>query len=422
MDGFEKIEITKGVNLIYVENKKFKTNLVSVYIKRPLVRGEATKNALLPYVLKSGSKGYENQVEISKMLDELYGSKLVASVGKKGERHIMSFKLVMTNDKFIEEDIFEKGMAFLKDVVFNPLVQDGGFKQEYFDIEAQNLRDAIRGRMNDKAHYAVERCIENMCSGENYSIHEDGYEQDIDLIDRKNLYEHYVNVINTSPIDVLVVGDIEKDRVVSSIKSLFEGKIADDRELVEIPEEDVYKIPEKKKEVTEHFDVAQGKVCIGFRTNIHFTDDEYYPLALYSSILGGGAHSKMFLNIREKESLCYYIYSSIEKYKALMFIASGIEIENYEKALKLIEREMTDMKKGRISDEEMENSKNAIVNSLRSMTDSIGSLSEFYYGQLVSGVFETPEQMIEKIRAVTKEEVTKASQKIKMDTVYFLRD
>ena len=422
MEGFEKMEIKKGINLIYVENKKFKTNLVSVYIKRPLVREEATKNALLPYVLKSGSKGYENQVEISRMLDELYGSKLVASVGKKGERHIMSFRLVMTNDKFIDEDIFEKGMDFLKDIIFNPLMQDGGFKHEYFDIEAQNLRDAIRGRINDKAHYAVERCIEEMCSGENYSIHEDGYEDDIDLIDRNSLYEHYENVISTSPVDVLVVGDIERDRVISSIKSLFDGNIADDRELVEIPEEEVYKIPEKKKEITEHFDVTQGKVCIGFRTNIHFTDKEYYPLALYSSILGGGAHSKMFLNIREKESLCYYIYSSIEKYKALMFISSGIEIENYEKALKLIDKEMTDMKKGRISDEEMENSKNAIVNSLMSMTDSIGALSEFYYGQLMSGIFETPEQMIQKIKAVTKAEVAEASKKIKMDTVYFLRD
>jgi len=422
VQNYEKIEIQKGVNLIIVKTDKFKTNLVSVYIKRPLNREEATKNALLPYVLKCGSKNYKSQVEISKKLDELYGSNLVAGVGKKGEKHILSFKLVMTNDRYIDEAIFEDGLMFMKDMIFDPLLEEGAFSRGYFDVEAQNLRDAIRGRVNDKAYYAVERCVEEMCKGENYSIHEDGYEEDIEKITPQNLYSHYRELIGTSPIDMLVVGDIDSKRAEAAARSFFEGVLEKDRELIAIPEEQVYNIPAEVKNITESMDITQGKLCMGFRTNIHYLDPEYYPLAVYASVLGGGPHSKMFLNIREKESLCYYIYASVEKYKGLMLISSGIEFENYEKALELIRKELSDMSAGSITQLEMDNSKSAMTNSIRSMADSINGLSEFYYGQLVSGVFETPEEMIEKISSVSVEDVVRASEKIKMDTIYFLKN
>ncbi|SHJ56052.1 EF-P 5-aminopentanol modification-associated protein YfmF [Tepidibacter formicigenes] len=420
MDNVERINLGNGINLTFIDTNKFKTNLVSVYIQRPLDKKEVTKNALIPIVLKNGSQNYKSQREISRKLDNLYGSSIFADVTKKGERQILSFKLLVTNDSYLDEDIFEEGLKFLNDIINNPLVEEDGFNKEYVEIEKNNLKDRIRSRINDKSKYALERCIEEMCKNEKFSINENGYEEDLNSIDKKNLYQHYKNIMKTSPIDIVVAGNLDKEKVIKNIKNIF--KFERQKNIITIPREEIYNNPNTVKNILDKMDVTQGKIVLGFRTNIDFKEEKYYSLMVYSNILGGGPHSKLFMNVREKASLCYYVYSMVEKYKSIMFISSGIEIQNYYKALDLIKNEVSKMEKGEISQEEIENSKNSIINSIRSVSDSLNSLSDFYYSQGVSGSNETLDSIMKKIRKVTMDEIVDVSKSIKLDTIYFLRN
>lgn len=419
MKNIEKISLGDGLNLTLVNIDKFKTNLVNIYLQRPLNREEVTKNSLIPDILKSGSENFKSQREISKKLDNLYGSNIYADVSKKGERQILSFKLSITNDDYLDESVFKEGIEFLNDIIYNPLVDKNGFKKEYVDIEKNNLRDRIKGRINDKAKYAVERCIEEMCKNEKFSIYEYGYEEDLDSINGENLYEHYKNIIKTSPIEIVVSGKFDKDKIINIIKNVFN---IERENIIQIPKEEINLKPENIKNIVDKMDVTQGKIVLGFRTNIDFKDERYYPLMVYSSILGGGPHSKLFLNVREKESLCYYIYSMMEKYKSIMLVSSGIEIQNYDKALELIKNELEKIKNKEISQEEIKNSKSSLINSIKSITDSLNGLSDFYYSQGIAESNETLDSIMEKINKVTIDDIVDVSKNIQLDTVYFLRN
>lgn len=417
MIGYEKINIGHGINLMLINKENYKTNIATIYIKRPLKREEVTMNSLLPSVLKSGTKDYPSQREITVKMQELYGSNLGASVDKTGERQIMSFRLYTTADEFLPEPIFEEAFDILKKVVLDPKTIDDGFDPKFVDIEKENLREDINAKINNKGHYAVEKCIEHMCEGEPFSISEDGYIDDLDGINEKNLYKHYLNVIESSEIDIVIAGSFDRKKVIEIIQNTFSIK----REsIIETKNEEIYKKPEPKF-VEENLDITQGKLVMGFRTNMDFKNEKYYSLLMYSAILGGGAHSKMFLNIREKESLCYSIYSTLEKMKGLMFISAGIEISDYDKALELIYKEIDDMKNGNISKQEMENSRSYLVSNLRALNDSLSSLTDFYYNMSIQNTNRSLDDVIELVKKVKTEDVVEVAQDIYLDTVYFLK-
>lgn len=416
MNGYEKINITDGINLMLIPKENFKTDIVTIYLKRQLSREEATKNSLLPSVLKSAVRGYDSPIKISKRLQELYGTNIGVSTDKMGERQVMSFRMYAAADMFLPENIFEDAFDMLRETVFDPYITESGFVKQYVDIEKQNLKEDILAKINNKAHYALERCIETMCESEPYSISEDGYIEDLDSIDEKNLFEHYKQVIKTSPIDIVVAGSFDKDKIVEAVKRMIQ---IEDYKPVQVKDEEIYKIPETRY-VSEAMDVAQGKLVMGFRTNTAYSDENYYSLLMYSVVLGGGAHSKLFNNIREKHSLCYSIHSSLEKLKGLMFISAGIEIQNYDRTLKLINAELEDMKNAVITDEELSNSKSYITNNLRSLNDSLSSLIDFYYSMSLQSNNRTLEEIIAIINDITIDQIQDISKNIYLDTVYFL--
>lgn len=418
MESIKKIEIKKGLNLMMIPSDNFKTNIVSIYIQRPLSRDEVTMNSLLPSVLKCGTSKYKTPKELTIKMDELYGSGIGVDVEKKGEKQILTFRLYTTADEYLPEPIFQEALGVLRDVLLDPYKEEGVFKKEYLDVEKENLKERVLGKINNKNRYAIERCVEEMCNEEAYSIDEEGYIEDLPKISSEELYSHYKHVIKTSPIDIVVAGSMDMEKTLEIVKEVMDFER---EEIIEIPKEKIEKIPSQVKNIVEEMEVTQGKLVLGYRTNVDYASSDYYGLLMYSTVLGGGAHSKMFLNIREKESLCYYIFSALEKQKGLMFISSGIEVVNYEKALKLIEKEMDDMKNGRISDEEIQNSKKYIVNSLKSARDSLTGLSDFYYNQHISKTNETLNSIMEKIEKVNKEDIIKASEKIYLDTSYFLK-
>ncbi|WFD09163.1 EF-P 5-aminopentanol modification-associated protein YfmF [Tepidibacter hydrothermalis] len=419
MHKVERINLGDKINLTFIGVDKFKTNLISVYMQRPLDKKEVTKNALIPNILKSGSNKFKSQREISKKLDNLYGAGIYADIAKKGDMQILSFKMSITDETYLDEKILKESLIFLNDMINDPLVEDGGFNKEYVDIEKNNLSDKIKSRINDKSRYALERCIEEMCKDEKFSIYEYGYEEDIESINEKNLYDHYKNIIKTSPIDIVIAGNLDKDKVLEYIKNIFKFEREN---VIDIVGDNNIGTVESVKNVVDKMDVTQGKITLGYRTNIDYKDDRYYSLMVYSSILGGGPHSKLFVNVREKESLCYYVYSMIEKYKSIMFISSGIEIDKYDKAIELIGEQLEKIKKSEISNEEIVNSKNSIINSINSVRDSLNSLSDFYYSQGISGVNENLDSIMKKIENVEIKDVVDVSSDITLDTVYFLRN
>lgn len=416
----KKINLGKDINLTLIPAEKFKSNLVSIYIQRNLDREEATKNALLPTIITSGCTKYPSLREISNKLDDLYGSSMYGDVSKRGEKQVITFKIISTNERYLDEKIFTNVIEFFNDVLNDTLVVDGGFNKEYLDIEKTNLKDRIQAKINDKSRYALERSFEEMCKGERFSISEIGYEEDLEKIDAKDLYEHYKNIIKTSPIDIVIEGDFNEEEVVNVISKNFSFERD---EIIDIPREQFTKDITEVNIVEENMDITQGKLVMGYRTNIDYKDESlYYPLVVGSSVLGGGPHSKMFINIREKESLCYYIYSSVEKYKSILYISSGIEAQNYEKTVDLIKKQIEAIKQGEISSDEIENSKSGLINSMKSLADSIGGMSDFYFAQTMGGTNTTIDKMIKNINKVEVKDIVKSFEKIELDTIYFLRN
>lgn len=416
MKGYEKININKGINLMLIPRDNYKTNIVTVYLKRPLNKDEVTKNSLIPSVLKSATVGYPNPVAIAKKLQDLYGSAVGVSVDKMGEKQVLSFRMYCVGDMYLPEPVFEDSLAMLKEIILNPLTKNDGFIKEYVDIEKTILEEDIKSKINNKGHYAVEKCIEHMCVDEPFSISEDGYIEDLDKIDEKNLFAHYKNIIETSPIDIVVAGSFDREKIIETVKSKFNF---DRKELVKIEKEEIYFKPVAAY-VREEMDVNQGKLVLGFRTNMDYKDEKYYNLMMFSAILGSGAHSKLFLNVREKHSLCYSIYSSLEKLKGLMLISAGIEISDYDRVLELISKELGDMKEGNISTEELTNSKKFIINNLKSLNDNLSALTNYYYSMSVQDSNRTIEDIIDIVNKVEIKDIVEIGKQIYLDTVYFL--
>ena len=418
MKNLKTLEIGKNVKLTLIPESKFKTNLISVYIQRKLDRNEVTKNALLPGILKSGCNKYKTLGQLTNREEELYGSYLHAGASKRGESQVLGFSILSVNEKYLDEKILGQCIEFLNEIINNPLVIDGGFNEEYLNIEKEILKDSIMSIINDKGNYAMKRTNEIMFEGEPYSINGKGYIEDLDTIDRVGLYEHYKEVLKTSPIEIMIEGEFEETEVVELIKEKFQF---DRGNIIDIPKEEYYKEVDKVKEVKETMDIAQGKLVMGYRCNVDYLDEEkYYSLLLGSRILGGGADSKLFINVREKESLCYTIYSTIQKSKSTMMVCSGIEAQNYEKTVNLVKEQVQKLKDGDITESEISNAKIAFINSLNSLNDEIGRISDFYFSQSISKNKSDLDQIKNMINKSTKEDIVEAVKNIELDTIYFL--
>lgn len=418
MKNLKTLEIGKNVKLTLIPESKFKTNLISVYIQRKLDRNEVTKNALLPGILKSGCNKYKTLGQLTDREEELYGSYLHAGASKRGESQVLGFSILSVNEKYLDEKILGQCIEFLNEIINNPLVIDGGFNEEYLNIEKEILKDSIMSIINDKGNYAMKRTNEIMFEGEPYSINGKGYIEDLDTIDRVGLYEHYKEVLKTSPIEIMIEGEFEETEVVELIKEKFQF---DRGNIIDIPKEEYYKEVDEVKEVKENMDIAQGKLVMGYRCNVDYLDEEkYYSLLLGSRILGGGADSKLFINVREKESLCYTIYSTIQKSKSTMMVCSGIEAQNYEKTVNLVKEQVQKLKDGDITESEISNAKIAFINSLNSLNDEIGRISDFYFSQSISKNKSDLDQIKNMINKSTKEDIVDAVKDIQLDTIYFL--
>lgn len=414
----ERIKLGNGIYLNAIKTEKFKSSLLSLYFVRPLNRDEATKNALIPLVLKQGTKDYPNSLEIQKKLEELYGSNLSASINKRGDRHILRFTMEWANGDYLGDNEYNyETIQMLKSIVYEPFTVGNAFKTKYVLGEKQVLKRRIQSKINNKRAYAIERCIEEMCKKEKFSTSTLGYIEDLENIDEINLYEYYKQVLETSPIEIFYVGNYDEE-FIQYLKTSF---AMEREEIISIPKEEIIGSVQTKKMISEEFDINQGKLVIGYRAGIHYEDRLYNGLIMANDILGGGPNSKLFKNVREEASLAYYINSKVSKYNSIMLIDSGIEFENFQKTIEIIREQIADMKEGRFTEDDMEVSKKSIRTSTESITDNTFLISEFFFSQILSGDSRSLEQIILDFEAVTKDEVIEASNRIVPDTIYFMK-
>lgn len=415
-----KQDIDDGVTLNLINTSKFKTNLISIYFLRPLKRDEVTKNALIPLILKRGTSKYKSFLEIQKKLEELYGSNLSIDVNKKGERQVLRFTIEGPDSNYINStDLLKEQLNMLFEIINNPLIESDSFSEKYVEQEKVNLKRRIEGRINNKKQYAIDRCIEEMCKNEDFRLYKYGYVEDINNINPQNLYRHYKEIITKSPIHISVVGNINEDNAIKSVKEVLNFSRGD---IINIPREEIFKEVDSINKVFDEMDVNQGKLTLGYRTNIPYEDKLYEAFLVANNILGGGPNSKLFINVREKASLAYYVYSKSYKYKSIMIIASGIEFGNYKKSLDIIKEQVNELKSGRFDQKDIVNAKNSLITSIKSMTDSNFSISEFYLSQEISRENRSIDDIIEKIKSVSKDDIIKAAEKITLDTIYFLKN
>ncbi|WFA09621.1 insulinase family protein [Tissierella sp. Yu-01] len=413
----KRIKLGNGIYLNLIQTSKFKSNLLSYYFVRPLKREEVTKNSLVPLVLKRGTEALNTSIQIEKEFEEMYGANYSSAVNKRGERHIIRFTAEWANGEYLNNsELNFKVIDLLRSVIYNPYLEDGVFKKDYVNQEKENHRVRIESKINDKRSYAVNRCIEEMCKYEDFSIYPLGYVEDIDSIDEKNLYEQYIDLLNTSQIEIFYVGNYD-DKIESHLIS--SNKI--ERENVaEIPRENVVVSVKQKNMINEKLDVNQGKIVIGYRTGIPFEDKLYNGLLIANDILGGGPNSKLFKNVREAESLAYYVSSTIIKYKSIMLVDGGIEFANYHKTVDIINKQLGLLKEGIFTDDDIEISKKSIKTSTESIGDSIFLISEFFLSQIIAKDKRSLEEMISDFNQVTREDIIKAASNITIDTIYFM--
>ena len=383
--NYKKTVIKKGITLHQINTDKFKTNLIAVFLTTQLNRENVTKNALISSILRRGNNKLKTQEEISKKLEEMYGAEFDCGLDKTGDNQVLKFYIETVNDNFLPkkgDNILQESIENILDIVLNPYIENDGFKEVYLEQEKNNIKQIIEGKIDNKSRYALDRCIEEMYKNENFGLYKYGYIEDLEKITNKELYEHYKNLINNCKIDIFVSGIID-DKLQEIIINNENIQKLNDRE-AKYEKAQILNKPEKEENVvTENMDITQGKLIIGLDLNI---DDEQliFDAVLYNSILGGSANSKRFQNGREKAHLAYVASCSYSMYKSNIFIQCGIEIENYEKAVEIIRKQLEDMANGDFSESDIQNSKKGIIAGIKTIDDEQDTQITFYFGQELS--------------------------------------
>ena len=416
--NLETTDIKEGIRLHKIKTNKYKTNLMSVFLTSKLSRDDITKKALILTVLRRGTNNLKTQEEISKKLEELYGASFDCGIDKLGDKHVLKFYVESLNEQYLyqKEDILSQSLNILFDIVFNPLLENGVFKQEYIDEEKQNLRIIIEGQKDNKAAYATQRCIEEMYKEKPYGLYKYGYVEDLEKIDSKNLYEAYLNLIKTCKIDIFVSGDFDEKTLEEKVKSNQQISKLEPRKVEYLDEESESSNTQEENVVRENMQISQGKLNIG----LDVLSDDKSAVSVYNAILGGGANSKLFQNVREKASLAYSAGSIYIKPKSKIIIKTGIEHKNYEKALQIIKEQIDDMKNGKFSDEDIQHAKELIIASFKAMQDEQDSEISFYFGREIQKESKDIDKQIKEVSEVTKQNIVDVANKIKINTIFFL--
>lgn len=411
-------EIAPSVAFNTVKESRFKTMRISVTAYLPLKFETAAVNALMSLVMTRSCNKYPDFTVLSRKLSYLYGASLSSGFMKIGDAQALTFSISGIDDRYaLEDDIISKELSdLLCDVIFDPLVKDGAFDTTECEQERRQLIDMIDAEFNEKRVYAKNKALALMCEDEVFSVKRYGDRDSVLKATEKDLYTAWQNMLKTARFEIIYVGDSDSSVACEVFAKRF-NEI--DRKPCEISTEVVREV-EAVKNGNEDMELSQSKMILGFRTAVAEPDEDTMATRMMCAVLGGTAHSKLFCNVREKLSLCYYCSSSYIRQKGIMLVESGVERENIDKAREAILGEIKAMQNGDITDEELEATKMSMANAFTSNCDTVGGISGHYLSQMFDKEILSPQECVDKVNAVTKEDVIRCAQKLKLDTVFTL--
>lgn len=420
---YTRKELMPGVFLTHLRSDKFKTACMSVNLLTQLQRETAAMNALIPQVLRRGTSRYGDMEQLSRRMDELYGTAIEPTIRRVGEIQVLGFFASFPEGDYLPggENLLGEAAGLMAELLLSPNTRGGLLLPDYVDSEKEKLLDLIRSRVNEKRGYALSRCIEEMCCFEDFAISRFGTEDEAENIHYKKLTKHYRKLLQSSPVELFYCGragyrqvrDVLKDAFATMPRGEIDYEIGTDVRMNAVEDHVRY--------VEEEMDVTQGKLVMGFRMGECMDEPDIPAMYVFNAIYGSGANSKLFMNVREKLSLCYYASSAVLIKKGLMLVSSGIEFEKYEEAKNEILAQLDAVRTGDITPEELETAKRSVSSELRSAMDSQGELEGFWLSQAMEGLDYGPMELAELIEDVSKEDVMAIANSIELDLIYFLK-
>lgn len=411
-------EIANGVKLLCINSNKFKTNCIKVDFYLPIGEHLAAQNVLTSLMGHTSAR-YNTFTSFNAKVESLYGADFETGIATIGEKVRIRFSVEIPDDRFSLDgnSIAEESVDFLVDIIKNPHCENGEFDKTATEREVRFTLENIEAEKNDKRSYAVSRLRQLMCQGEPYGIDREKLEEDVKNLNGKKLYDAYVDMLKSSTIVITACGGLSEEMLKAKFTEFVES----------IPDRNPQKIETvfiKEAENIRYFkdemDVNQAKLVIGLRSGMENENDDYFAFRVMTDIFGGGPYSRLFLNVREKMSLCYYCGARLLREKGIIFIQSGIEEENYEKALSEIFNQIEVMKNGEFTDEDFESSIKALSDAFKGVEDSPVAVCTFYSSQVFDDEIVSGKEYAEKICAVTREQVTECAKRVSIDSVYLL--
>lgn len=418
----EHRQLWPGVNLTAVRTDKFKSSLMGVTLLTPLKRETAALNALIPMVLRRGTRRYPDMEQLNAALDELYGGAIEPVVRKEGETQCVGFLASVLNDSYTLDGsaVLEPAARLMGELLLDPYTWDGIFCPDYTAGEKKNLIDQIRSIKNEKRQYSMRRLCEEMCRDEAFGVGRCGDEERAEQIDAESLWRQYKVLLDQAPVEFYYCGSAPAERVAAAFSAAFAGLLRGEKQ--PLPGCEVRAEADQAHTVQESMDVSQGKLALGFRTGgITLRDGDYPALLVFHSIYGGSTTSKLFLNVREKLSLCYFASSTLSKQKGLMVVSSGIEFDKYQQAKDEILAQLEACRRGEIEDWELAAAKGTLTSAMKKIQDSQGQMEDYWLTQSTAGICVTPGELAEQIEQVTLDRVVAAAKQMSLDTIYFLK-
>jgi len=418
-----RTELLPGVFLTHLRTDKFKTACLSVNLLTQLNRETAAMNALIPAVLRRGTTRWRDMEQLSRRMDELYGTAIEPVIRRIGEIHCLGFFASFPEPAYLPggENLLGEVCSLTAELLLSPNTRGGLLLPQYVDSEKEKLADLIRSRVNDKRSYALQRCIEEMCCYEDFAVSRFGSLEECESIHYKKLTKHYRELVRSCPVEIFYCGRSANRAVCAALRDAFGGMPRGEINWDIGTDLRMNAVEDHVRYVEERMDVSQGKLVMGFRLGECMEEPDRAALHVFNAVFGSGATSKLFLNVREKLSLCYYASSAIVLRKGLMLVSSGVAFENFEKARDEIFAQLEAVKKGEISDEEMTWARRAVASDLRAAMDSQGDLEGFWLSQALDGLDYGPRELAELVGEVTKEDVMAVANSLECDLIYFLR-
>lgn len=417
----ERIQIADQVYLNFLPTERFKSNYLAMYFITPLAEQTAADRALLSRVLRRGCVPYPDMTKITERLQTLYNASLSSgSVFKRGEAQIVGQSAWMLDNSVVPDgtDVLSGVLALFSDVWFRPLAEHDAFDRSYTESEKRSLTDAIRATINNKNSYAAMRCCQEMCAAERYATPATGTEPYVARATPESVYREYTHILRSMPCEMYYVGRGDAERIAEELRHPF---LALHRADFETAETGVVYRAAAVREVIEEQQAAQAKLCMGFRMGTCEADGGRPQMLLFNELFGGAPTSRLFMNVREKLSLCYYCSSSLESMKGTMLVSCGIGNDKKEAAEKEILAQLAHIRDGEITDTELDAAKKSLRCALMQIEDDPGSMAMWELGRRLSGRTVSPAEELAQIEALSRADISSAAQRITLDTVYFMR-